>query len=250
MSSRITTENVTVDIFRLQCLFVNCYFVGEPDRWLLIDAGFPGFANHIVKAAEERFGPGAEPQAIVLTHGHLDHVGALPELLKHWDVPVYVHAQELPYLLGQKEYPVPTSSPVRRAMSAVALANPNRPSSFARNLRLLPENCEIPNTPAWRWIHTPGHTPGHVSLFRDSDRSLVVGDAFVTVKPVSLNAIVRQERGVHEPSAYFTSDWTAAQTSVAKIAGLRPATAATGHGGPIYGVRLSEGLDNLVASFD
>ena len=39
--------------------------------------------------------------------------------------------------------------------------------------------------PGWRWVHTPGHTAGHVSLFRDADRTLIAGDAFVTTKQES-----------------------------------------------------------------
>ena len=47
--------------------------------------------------------------------------------------------------------------------------------------------------PGWRWIPTPGHTPGHVSLFREADRSLIAGDAFVTVRQDSLYKVVIQQ---------------------------------------------------------
>src|SRR4051794_26063105 len=64
---------------------------GSGDRgWTLIDAGLPGFSSRILSLAAERFGEGARPAAILLTHGHHDHVGALPTLLKEWpDTPVY-----------------------------------------------------------------------------------------------------------------------------------------------------------------
>src|SRR5688572_8897006 len=71
---------------------VNVCFVGEPDAgdggWTLVDAGLRGSAYRIRRAAERRFGEGARPAAIVLTHGHFDHVGALRSLLRRWDVPV------------------------------------------------------------------------------------------------------------------------------------------------------------------
>jgi glyoxylase-like metal-dependent hydrolase (beta-lactamase superfamily II) len=101
--------------------------------------------------------------------------------------------------------------------------------------------------PGWRWIHTPGHTAGHISLFRDADRTLLAGDAFVTVKQESaLDAILFQRRKVRRPPAYYTTDWDAARRSVAKLAKLEPQTAATGHGLPMHGTRLRAQLRELV----
>jgi glyoxylase-like metal-dependent hydrolase (beta-lactamase superfamily II) len=104
--------------------------------------------------------------------------------------------------------------------------------------------------PGCRWIHTPGHTAGHVSLFRDDDRCLIAGDAFVTVKQESLYAVATQEREVHGPPAYFTPDWANARRSVERLAALEPAIAATGHGTPMRDQELREGLDRLARAFD
>ena len=59
----------------------------------------------ILRAAAERFGADARPAAIIMTHGHCDHVGALEDLAQEWDAPVYVHPRELPYLSGRAAYP-------------------------------------------------------------------------------------------------------------------------------------------------
>src|SRR5689334_18428899 len=67
---------------RVNMLLVNAYLVGEPqaaDRaWALVDAGISPGIPALIEAAAERFGPHSRPAAIVLTHGHFDHVGGLP----------------------------------------------------------------------------------------------------------------------------------------------------------------------------
>lgn len=78
----------------------------------------------------------------------------------------------------------------------------------------------------------------------------MAGDAFVTTKQESLYAVVTQEPEVHGPPAYFTPDWANARRSVERLAALRPALAATGHGPPIGGQELNRGLEKLVREFD
>jgi glyoxylase-like metal-dependent hydrolase (beta-lactamase superfamily II) len=250
MAVTTTVDEVTSDLTRLRFLIVNLYLCGSPGSWVLIDAGLQGSAGTIVDTARERFGPGAGPQAIILTHGHFDHVGAFPELFEHWDVPVYAHRLELPHLMGQADYPPPDPTVGGGAMALMSFAYPNRAIDLGARVRSLPDDGSVPHMPGWRWLHTPGHTAGHVSLFRDDDRCLIAGDAFVTTKQESLYAVVTQEPEVHGPPAYFTPDWANARRSVERLAALRPALAATGHGPPIGGPELNDGLEKLVREFD
>ena len=105
--------------------------------------------------------------------------------------------------------------------------------------------------PDWMVLHTPGHTPGHVSFFRERDRTLLVGDAFCTTKPESFfEAAVAQNPELHGPPSYFTSDWTAAKASVRKLAALMPLTVAPGYGKPLSGDHVPERLIKLAADFD
>ncbi len=102
----------------------------------------------------------------------------------------------------------------------------------------------------WRWIATPGHTPGHISLFRDADRLLIAGDAFTTTEQESAIAVLNQSKEIHGPPKYFTSEWLQAWESVKRLEALKPSTAITGHGLPMSGEQLARQLEELAANFD
>ncbi|MBS4211570.1 MBL fold metallo-hydrolase [Neobacillus rhizophilus] len=243
---------VLPDLFSYTIQIVNICFVGNPDNgeFVLVDAGMTGSADEIIGAAEERFGEGCRPKAIILTHGHFDHVGAIIELVNHWQVPVYAHEIELPYLTGQRSYPEPDPSVEGGMVAKMSPLFPNEPINLGNHVEKLPADGSVPHMPGFRWIHTPGHTPGHVSFFRDEDRALIAGDAFINVKQDSLYKVITQEEEVNGPPRYFTTDWRAAWDSVKKLAELSPSTAITGHGTPLAGEALTSGLQRLVNNFD
>jgi glyoxylase-like metal-dependent hydrolase (beta-lactamase superfamily II) len=117
-------------------------------------------------------------------------------------------------------------------------------------VRPLPADGSVPGMQGWRWIHTPGHSAGHVSLFREADRTLIAGDAFVTTKNESVMAVIAQRPMVHRPPAYFTPDWASARASVQRLAALEPELAATGHGPPMRGPEMRRQLHTLANDFD
>jgi len=245
------TLGVTDDVAALQDLIVNVVFYGAPGGpWVLIDAGMPPAAAHKIRlAAGRRFGHGSRPEAIILTHGHFDHVGALPQLADEWGVPIYAHRLEMPYVTGRSPYPPPDPTVGGGMMARLSFMYPRGPYDFGRRVRELPADGSVPGMSGWRWVHTPGHTPGHVSLFRESDRTLIAGDAFVTTRQESAVAALTQAPLVHRPPAYYTPDWVAAYNSVRTLYDLRPAVAITGHGLPMRGAELEDGLERLVTHF-
>jgi glyoxylase-like metal-dependent hydrolase (beta-lactamase superfamily II) len=250
MGLKSTVEVVTTDVVRVRYLFTNVFLVGTANQWVLVDAALKGAADEIIEAAEATFGVGTAPSTIVLTHGHFDHVGAFPELFERWDVPVYAHTAELPFVTGQRDYPEPDPTVGKGAMALLSFAYPNKAIDLGDRVRALPDDGSVPGMPGWRWVHVPGHTEGQIALFRESDRCLIAADAFVTTKQESLYEVLQQKEGVHGPPAYFTPDWVAARESVQRLAALNPAIAATGHGTPMSGEALTQGLTELIAHFD
>jgi glyoxylase-like metal-dependent hydrolase (beta-lactamase superfamily II) len=247
-------RKVTTDLAWIRIGFVNAFIYGNPGgangSWVLIDAGLPGSAPRITRAAKEWIGPWAQPAAIVLTHGHFDHVGALPHLAELWDVPIYAHELELPYLTGRSSYPPPDPTVGGGAMARLSALYPRGPIDLGSRVRVLPKDGTVPAMPGWRWIHTPGHSPGHVSLFRDDDRTLIAGDAVVTTKQESALAAVTYAAELHGPPAYFTPDWSAARASVERLAALAPERLATGHGPILQGAEMRRGLSQLAQEFE
>ncbi|HEX6644754.1 MAG TPA: MBL fold metallo-hydrolase [Gemmatimonadales bacterium] len=246
-------RSVRADLAYQRHLLVNVIFSGPPgagDRgWTLVDAGLFGSAGRIIRGAEERFGRNARPAAIILTHGHFDHVGALRELIAYWNAPVFAHPFEFPFLTGARPYPPPEPRVGGGAMAALSFAYPRGPYDFGRWLHPLPEEGLVPGMPRWRWVHTPGHTPGHVALVRPSDRTMIAGDAFVTTRQESAIAVLLQRREMHGPPAYFTPDWVSARRSVQMLADLEPDAAITGHGRAFSGEMLREELHELARDF-
>lgn len=247
------TEEVRPDLAFKRLAIVNAVFFGLPNagdrNWVLIDAGIPGTAGRIKRAAARRFGKDARPAAIIQTHGHFDHVGALEELAAEWDVPVYAHPLEYPYLNGQAAYPPPDPTVGGGLMAALSGLYPRGPVDIGTRLCSLPDDHTLPFMPGWTWLHVPGHTPGQVALWRGSDKTLIAADAFITTAQESAYAVAVQKPEMHGPPMYFTPDWASARTSVEVLAALEPDRVVTGHGPAMQGAEMQAALHALARDF-
>ena len=243
--------SVAPGVWRIRDLFVNVYLIHNPsaNNWVLLDAGLKTTASKIKKVADHLFWPDTAPAAIILTHAHFDHVGSLRKLAGEWDVPIYAHALEKPYLTGVSAYPPPDPSVGGGLMTLLSVTYPRGPIDVADRLLTLPRDGTIPVLPDWKYFHPPGHAPGHISLYREADRLLLAGDAFVTTCQESAFSVMLQKKELHGPPKYFTYNWRSAESSVKVLASLEPEIVATGHGKPMAGATMRAGLHELAKNF-
>jgi len=231
----------------------NAYLVGDGSSWVLVDAGWGSDGPRIQAAVQALLGPSVAPSAILLTHAHPDHAGSARELAEAWRCPVYVHPAELPLATGDfaamERHAGPLDRwlilPLMRAIGSrrrdAALAG----SSLAGIVRALGPGGAIPGVEGWEWIHTPGHTPGHVAYVRKRDRVILSGDAILTLEVNSWAGVLRQRQGLSGPPWYTTWDRQAAINSIVEIAALEPSVLAGGHGLPLAGPGTAAAVNAL-----
>src|SRR5438874_8632623 len=178
MLSRLITR-IAPDVGWLPVSFANVYFVGRPGgKWVLIDAGLPGWAADIFAAAEARFGAGSRPEAIVLTHGRIDHAGSALALAELWDVSIYAHRLEIPFLIGRSPYPPPDPT-VGGALAFLSRFFPRLSRDLGARLGEL-RTSRVQGATIWVWFFAHGQSPRHVYFFRDSARDLLTVYALST----------------------------------------------------------------------
>lgn len=199
---------------------INVYLMGD----VLVDAGTRFSGRRIFRQLR-----GHKPSTHVLTHAHPDHQGASKEVCERLGVELWCGERDADAMesgnLGQKDHLI-------NKVITWAWAGPPHP--VARRLR---EGDEVAG---FAVLDVPGHSPGHVAFWRESDRTLVAGD-------VLNNMDVRTGiRGLHEPREEFTTDPALNRESARRLAALEPALVCFGHGPPLRDTRkLVEFVDSL-----
>lgn len=197
---------------------------------VLVDTGLPLSGALIRRAAAERYGSGTRPEAIILTHGHFDHAGSALDLAKGWDMPIFAHPLEVPYL---------TDSPTnRRRTRRWAARSPRCTALLAQRLRLWRPGADVAGrrrrTRAGELaLDSPAglYARACLALPRDG-RNAARGDALATMDMDSWTSQLTRGRELYRPPAPFTPDWEAARTSVKRLASLTPSVVAARHGLP------------------
>ncbi|MBM0065601.1 MBL fold metallo-hydrolase [Alkalicoccobacillus gibsonii] len=246
-------QRLTEDIFCYTDKIVNVYFVGNPHKpheWFLVDCGISRTPDVILTALKTEFGEAHPPKMIVLTHGHFDHVGAAFDLAKHWEVSLYCHELELPFVTGGQDYPKPDPTVEGGMVAKLSGAFPHKAINLTPFIKPFDSSGSLVGFPEWKWIHTPGHSPGQIALFRKKDGALLSADAIITVKQDSLYDVLTQTEDLQGPPRYLTTDWKKAKLSTERLRDLQPEFIGPGHGLPMFGDEFKHHLEQLVQEFD
>ncbi|GAL86713.1 beta-lactamase [Sporocytophaga myxococcoides] len=243
------------DVIGFKSLNVNFYLIGEPgagNPWTIIDAGITSSGKKIIKEAANLFGKDNPPEALLLTHGHFDHVGGIPDLLKEWqDLKIYAHPLEIPYLTGDLNFPPPETVSGSSAIAYLLQLYSGKTLNFSMHVQPLPDGW-VPSLEGWRYIHTPGISPGHVSFFRPKDKVLIAGDLISSrTKSSSISSIfVSEDQEIQGPPVHYNINHSIVCSSLKKIRSLNPKIAGVGQGRPISEEQLVSGLDILINVFE
>lgn len=212
---KITKTGTLVQLSFMPRIFpVNCYFVEEENSLTLIDAALPYSAKSIGNAAKKI---GKPITRIILTHAHQDHIGALDtlkELLP--DCQVCISSRDALLLAGNSSLlPHEKNTPIRGGLPKNIKTKPDV---------LLEEGNRIGSLEV---IATPGHTPGSITLFDTRNKSLIAGDAFVTIGNLAVSGMMNP---LFPFPALATWDKHTALESAKKVIDYKPSLLAVGHG--------------------
>ncbi|WP_195571110.1 MBL fold metallo-hydrolase [Paenibacillus sp. 1001270B_150601_E10] len=158
---------------------------------VLIDAGYPGQLSLIKNAVEATGVSFSQIHAVVLTHQDIDHIGSLPALIEAIEHPIEVLAHELecPYIQGDRMLIKVTPEKIDLAVKSLPPEVPEQMRQAFRSSLENPPKAQVTRTIAGSDIlpyaggltvvPTPGHTPGHFSLYHQTSKTLIAGDALV-----------------------------------------------------------------------
>ncbi|MEK4485645.1 MBL fold metallo-hydrolase [Psychrobacillus sp. FSL H8-0484] len=179
----------------------------DEEMAVLIDTGFPGQIEDLHVAMEKVGVSFDKLKVLILTHQDIDHIGSLPEILQECgsNIKVYAHELDKPYIQGDLSL-----------LKDGHLENP--PTGKVDDT--LKDGQELPYCGGIRVIHTPGHSPGHISLYLKQNKTLIAGDSMYSV-----NGIIG---GIHAPTVL---DIKEARLSLKKYLDLDIESVVCYHGG-------------------
>ena len=202
---------------------INVYRLGD----VLVDAGTRGAARKLIAALEDR-----PPVAHALTHGHPDHQGSTRAVCDYFGVPLWCGQADREAVETGDPSGLFSDPSSLMARMATRMGGPGRAVD-----RVLRQGDAVAD---FTVLETPGHTPGHLAFWRESDRVLVLGDVLFNRHPITLR------KGLIEPLAFATMNPGLNRDSARRLAALEPQVVCFGHGPPLRDPeRFQEAVQSL-----
>jgi glyoxylase-like metal-dependent hydrolase (beta-lactamase superfamily II) len=219
-------------VHRLGSSLINWYLVEDGGRYTVVDAGLPGYRSQLDDALSQLGGGLDDIEAVILTHGHSDHVGFAGKLHEEAGMPVHVHEADAemtrtgkipggergvrPYLLNPPLYKLLLHGALNGGARTPTVSDV---STFGAG-----DVLDVPGRP--RAIHAPGHTRGCCAFHFEERGLLLAGDVLCTRNPMTAR------KGPQIMPGSFTIDIQQALDSLAAIEAVDAGTVAVGHGDP------------------
>ncbi|HEX4732644.1 MAG TPA: MBL fold metallo-hydrolase [Solirubrobacterales bacterium] len=212
---------------------MNVYFIEDGDGVVQFDAGTKSMRKKTAAAAQELGGL----KRIVLGHAHADHRGTAPYL----GAPVFCHPDEVDDAASDKavtpyfNLSLLEVAPIRWIYPALLKHWDGGPVKIAGTV------AEGDEVAGFRVLHFPGHAPGLIGLWRESDRVALVSDVVYLVDSARLKPLPHGEASVPHPA--FAWNHQEAKRSLRRLAELEPLVVGTGHERPLRGDGLRATLE-------
>jgi glyoxylase-like metal-dependent hydrolase (beta-lactamase superfamily II) len=216
---------------------MNVYFIEEDGGVVQFDAGTKPMTKGLAKAAE-RFGG---IKRIVLGHSHSDHRGSAPGLAKLLGVPVLCHPDDVKYAEAEKggvpDYWTMEDIPITWSRLIYPSLHRRWDGGAVKIDGTVSEGDEVAG---FEVLHFPGHAPGLIGLWRESDRLAIVSDTVYFIDSMRLRRLPEGEASIAHP--VWNQDTEQARASLRRLAELRPATVWAGHAEALKGPGVVDAL--------
>jgi len=205
----------------------NVYLLETGDGAMLVDTSTRHARRRILRQVA-----GRDLAGILITHAHRDHAGAMHAVAQETGAPVWAGAEDADALEGKAPEPIPSPD---------SLVNRTFGSWWKDHHPVTRRLAEGERVGDFEVLEFPGHTPGMIGLWRESDRVVLCAD---TIRTVNLFTGIPQ---VGEMPSAFTCDEAESRRSIRKLAALEARTVCPGHGRALRGDAAVEKVRDLAA---